>query len=129
MILVDSSVWIAHLRNENISQVNKLRTMVEPDDILVGDLIIVEVLQGARDDRHAASIERKLRQFEIAPLLNPVSAPTVARNYRRLRDRGVTVRKTIDVVIGTFCIVNGHRLLHADRDFDPMVAHLGLMPA
>ena len=129
MIVVDSSVWIAHLRGEDTPEVRKLRTLDEPDQILLGDLILLEVLQGARDERHAGRIERQLRQFQIASMLSPDLAPRIARNYRYLRDRGVTVRKTVDMIIATFCIEGGHRLLHADRDFDPMAAHLGLRVA
>jgi hypothetical protein len=126
MIVVDSSVWIAHLRDSDTAEVRKLRAVDEPDEILIGDLILLEVLQGARNERLAGLIEQQLRQFEIASMLSPALAPRIARNYRSLRDRGVTVRKTVDMIIGTFCIEGGHRLLHADRDFDPMVEHLGL---
>jgi predicted nucleic acid-binding protein len=126
VIVVDSSVWIAHLRDVDMSQVRTLRTIAEPDDVLVGDLILLEVLQGARSEAHAALIERQLRQFAIANMSNSIVAPQVARNDRILRDRGVTARKTIDLIISTFCIAGGHRLLHADRDFEPMVEHLGL---
>jgi hypothetical protein len=129
MIVVDSSVWIAHLRDSATPEVRKLRALDQPDQILIGDLILLEVLQGARDERLASLIERQLRQFEIASMLSAALAPRVARNYRFLRDRGVTPRKTIDVIIGTFCIEAGHQLLHADRDFDPMVEHLGLRTA
>ncbi|MFZ0424307.1 MAG: PIN domain nuclease [Xanthobacteraceae bacterium] len=129
MIVVDSSVWIAHLRDSAMPEVRKLRALDQPDQILIGDLILLEVLQGARDERLASLIERQLRQFEIASMLSAALAPRVARNYRFLRDRGVTPRKTIDVIIGTFCIEAGHQLLHADRDFDPMVEHLGLRTA
>jgi predicted nucleic acid-binding protein len=129
LIVVDSSVWIAHLRGEDTPEVRRLRALDEPDQILLGDLILLEVLQGARDERHASRIERQLRQFEIASMLSPALAPRIARNYRFLRDRGVTPRKTVDMIIGTFCVESGHRLLHADRDFDPMVAHLGLRVA
>jgi hypothetical protein len=129
MIVVDSSVWIAHLRDSATPEVRKLRALDQPDQILIGDLILLEVLQGARDERLASLIERQLRQFEIASMLSAALAPRVARNYRVLRDRGVTPRKTIDVIIGTFCIEAGHQLLHADRDFDPMVEHLGLRTA
>jgi predicted nucleic acid-binding protein len=126
MIVVDSSVWIAHLRDSDTPQVRKLRALDDPDQILIGDLILLEVLQGARNERLAGLIEQQLRQFEIASMLSPALAPRIARNYRFLRDRGVTPRKTIDMIIGTFCIEGGHQLLHADRDFDPMVEHLGL---
>jgi len=129
MIVVDSSVWIAHLRGRHTPEVRKLRALQELDQILLGDLILLEVLQGARDERHAGMIERELRQFPIAGMLSPALAARIARNYRALRDRGVTPRRTIDMIIGTFCIEAGHLLLHADRDFDPMVAHLGLRVA
>jgi hypothetical protein len=126
MIAVDSSVWIAHLRNVQSSAVNKLRTIDSPEDIVVGDIVLMEVLQGARNDAHAEAIERNLRQFTIANMSNDLMAVVAARNYRRLRDRGVTVRKTIDVIIATYCMVQGHRLLHDDRDFDPIARYLGL---
>lgn len=129
MIVVDSSVWIALLRGEDTPEVRKLRVCEQPDQILLGDLILLEVLQGARDERHADLIERRLRQFQIASMLSPALAPQIARNYRYLRDRGVTPRKTIDMIIGTFCIAGSHLLLHTDRDFDSMVAHLGLRVA
>lgn len=104
----------------------KLRAIADPSDIIVGDIVLLEVLQGARDDAHAAIIERNLRQFPIASMISDSLAVQAARNYRQLRDRGVTVRKTIDMIIGTFCIEQGHELLHDDRDFDPMAQYLGL---
>jgi predicted nucleic acid-binding protein len=128
VILVDSSVWIAHLRGQSRPAVARLVELVEDDDdqILVGDLILLEVLQGAREEAHAARIERGLRRFPIVPMLNETVAVEAARNYRTLRARGVTVRKTVDLVIGTFGLVSGHALLHDDRDFEGMVAWLGL---
>lgn len=129
MILVDSSVWIARLRGENTPAVRKLRTLVERELVLVGDLIMTEVLQGARDDAHAARIERDLRRYILVSLLDVEHSPRAARNYRALRGLGVTVRKTIDIIIGTWCIEHGHTLLHDDRDFDPMEKHLGLRVA
>ena len=129
MLVVDSSVWISHLRNLDTPAVRKLRSLDEPEDILVGDLILLEVLQGARDESHAATIERKLRQFDLAPMLGERVALQAARNYRELRRRGITIRKTIDMIIATFCMENGHSLLHEDRDFDPIAAHLGLIVA
>ena len=129
MILVDSSVWIARLRGQETPAVQKLRTLVEREPMLVGDLIMAEVLQGARDDAQAARIERALRRYAVVSLIDPDLAPRAARNYRVLRGLGVTVRKTIDVIIGTWCIERGHALLHDDRGFDPMAAHLGLRVA
>lgn len=126
MILVDSSVWIAHLRGRNTIATAKLRAAVAREPLLVGDLILLEILQGARDGLHAARIERDLRRYAVVPLLDGVLATRAARNYRKLRDLGITVRKTADIVIGTFCIERGHTLLHDDRDFAPMEKHLGL---
>jgi len=102
--------------------------MVDDDDdlILVGDLVLLEVLQGARDEAHAAKFERNLRAYRIVTMCNPDIAVRAAHNYRLLRAHGITVRKTIDLIIGTFCIAGDHILLHADRDFEPMAAFLGL---
>ncbi|MFN0191575.1 MAG: PIN domain nuclease [Aestuariivirga sp.] len=129
MIVVDSSVWIALLRNANSVGVQKLKTIADPQDILVGDLIMLEVLQGARGERDAAAIERNLRQFDLRAMLGDRIAVRAAKNHRLLRQRGITVRKTIDLIIGTFCIEGGHALLHEDRDFEPMAEHLGLAVA
>ncbi len=126
MILVDSSVWIAHLRGQRTEATAKLEAAAEREPLLVGDLILLEVLQGARDEAHAERIERGLRRYRLVPLLDVDLAPRVARNYRRLRDLGITIRKTADVVIGTFCIERRHALLHDDRDFAPLERHLGL---
>ena len=126
MIVVDSSVWIDHLNGQVTPEVQRLRALVGHAAILVGDLILLEVLQGLRDERQAALVERALRRFEVAAMLGPDLASQAAANYRLLRRSGVTVRKTADLVIGTFCIERGHALLHSDRDFLPMQVHLGL---
>ncbi len=131
MIVVDSSVWIALLRGQASRAALRLQALVENDDdqILVGDLILLEVLQGARDDARAARIERDLRRYPIVAMLDETVAVRAARNYRLLRARGITVRKTVDMIIGTFCLAGGHALLHDDRDFDPLAEHLGLQVA
>ena len=126
MIVVDSSVWIANLRNSDSEAVQKLRGLSNPREIIVGDIVLLEVLQGSRDERHAAAIEQYLRQFEIRPMFGENIAVLAARNYRRLREQGVTIRKTADLIIGTFCIEGGHALLHEDKDFDAMALGLGL---
>ena len=129
MILVDSSVWIAHLQGRTTRQTEKLEAAAAQEPLLIGDLILLEVLQGARDDAQAARIERALRQYAIVPLLDDDLASRAARNYRRLRSLGITIRKTADIIIGTFCIEYRHALLHDDRDFVPMMQHLGLKVA
>lgn len=127
MILVDSSVWIAQLRGHRTRATAKLEAAVNREPLLVGDLILLEVLQGARDDSHAAQIERGLRRFALVPLLDSDLALRAAANYRKLRELGVTIRKTADIIIGTFCIEHDHALLHDDPDFVPMERHLGLV--
>lgn len=125
MVLVDSSVWIAFLRDAETPEVRRLAAL-RLSEILIGDLILLEILQGARDDRHAAGLERDMRRFQIVPLLSDALVAKASRNFRQLRAHGVTVRKTVDIVIGSFCIENRIPLLHNDRDFDPMERHLGL---
>lgn len=129
MILVDSSVWIAHLCGQWSTAVAKLEAAARREPLLIGDLILLEILQGARDEDHATRIERSLRGFALVSLLDAELAPRAARNYRKLRERGITIRKTADIIIGTFCIEHRHSLLHDDRDFEPMAEHLGLMTA
>jgi predicted nucleic acid-binding protein len=126
VILVDSSVWIDHLRNTITRQVSQLRSLVSSEEMLVGDLILCEVLQLLSTNEEAALVEEALREFEIVSLVDPELAVKAASNYRFLRSRGFTVRRTIDLIIGTFCIERGHSLLHADRDFAPMERFLGL---
>jgi hypothetical protein len=127
VILVDTSVWIAHLRGHRTPATHKLETAAGRELLLIGDLILLEILQGARDDAHAARIERGLRQYTLVPLLDANLARRAARNYRKLRELGVTIRKTADIIIGTFCIEHHHTLLHDDRDFAAMEEHLGLI--
>jgi len=126
VIVVDSSVWIANLRNTVSEPVRVLRSLFEQELLLVGDVVVLEVLQGARDEAHAIRLARDLNAFDIVPMLGERIAAQAARNYRTLRSKGITIRKTIDLIIGTFCIEHGHTLLHDDRDFEPMRAHLGL---
>lgn len=126
MIVVDTSAWIAHFRNEPSAAVAKLRAIANPDDIVVGDLILLECLQGARDEAHASRMEAALRVFQIENMLGDQAAVETARLYRALRGLGLTPRKTIDVIVGAFCIRRGYQLLHQDRDFEPMHTHLGL---
>jgi predicted nucleic acid-binding protein len=126
MILVDSSVWIDHLGNVFTRPVRRLRQLVEQERILVGDLILCEVLQGVRSETQAREVEAALRRFELVTLADPDLAVKAAENYRFLRRRGITIRTTVDLIIGTFCMERGHALLHSDRDFEPMERFLGL---
>ncbi|QJE74706.1 PIN domain nuclease [Aerophototrophica crusticola] len=126
MILVDTSVWIDHFRNIDSRETRVLRSHADLGSVLVGDLILTEVLMGARDDVMAARLGRALGAFPLANLFNRGAAVEVAANYRRLRALGLTIRKLPDLIIGSFCIAKDIPLLHADRDFEPMREHLGL---
>lgn len=129
MILVDSSVWIAYLRGQPTLASARLEAAAEREIILVGDLILLEILQGARSEAHARRMEAALRAYPLVPLFSPELAVLAARHYRQLRELGITIHKSADLIIGTFCIEYGHRLLHDDRDFEPMATHLGLRTA
>jgi predicted nucleic acid-binding protein len=126
VILVDSSVWIDLLNNVVTEPVRRLRELIPTTPLLIGDLILCEVLQGFRTEAQARLVERSLRRFEAVSLTDPDLAVQAAANYRLLRRRGVTIRKTIELVIGTFCIERDHVLLHSDRDFSLMERFLGL---
>jgi predicted nucleic acid-binding protein len=129
VILVDSSVWIDLLNNVVTEPVRRLRELIPTTPLLIGDLILCEVLQGFRTDAHAKLVERSLMRFEAVSLIDPELAVKAAANYRFLRRSGITIRKTIDLLIGTYCIESGHLLLHSDRDFAPMESLLGLQTA
>ena len=126
MVVVDSSVWIANLRRHSTPQVALLRQFAVNDDLVVGDLVLAEVLVGARDEANAARIERNLRRFHVMPMAGEAASVKAARHYRTLRGRGVTIRSIVDVFVATFCLARGWPLLHQDRDFDALERHLGL---
>ncbi len=129
MILVDSSVWIDYFNGLATRQTDRLDELLGSDLLLTGDIILAEVLQGFRNDRDFRRAKRALDALEFRAMLGRDVALKSAANYRALRAQGVTVRKTIDMLIATFCIENGHELLHADRDFDPIEQHLRLRTA
>jgi predicted nucleic acid-binding protein len=126
MVLVDTSVWIDYFNGVETDQVNELDGLLGSGRILIGDLILAELLQGFTLDSDYRRARTLLNDIPYADLVGHDVAVAAADNYRRLRKLGVTARKTIDVIIGTFCIVNGHELLHSDRDFQPMERLLGL---
>lgn len=126
MVLVDTSVWVDFFNGVDTAEVSELDGLLGSGRLLIGDLILAELLQGFGREADYRRARNLLADVPYADLVGREVAFAAAGNYRRLRSRGITVRKTIDVIIGTFCIVNGHELLHADRDFDPMEAALGL---
>jgi predicted nucleic acid-binding protein len=126
MIVVDTSVWIDFLNGRNAPHVRKLRAVIGRDEVIVGDLMLCEVLQGLDNEASAQQVETLLRRFDIVPMAGERIAVAAAKNFRSLRRLGVTISKTIDLLIGTWCIENGAPLLHNDSDFRPMARHLGL---
>ena len=126
MIVVDSSVWIDYFNGRASRQADALHDLLGKRIVVIGDLILAEVLQGFRSDQHFRRARRLMQAFPVVTMLGPTLAVRSAENYRALRRRGVTVRKTIDVMIGTYCIARRVPLLYSDIDFDPMVRHLGL---
>lgn len=126
MIVVDSSVWIAYFNGLATPQTDKLDTLLGQEPLALGDLILTEVLQGFRLDNDYKTAKELLTSLTVYELLGERIAIKSADNFRVLRRKGITIRKTIDVIIATFCIENGFQLLHADRDFVPFCAELNL---
>ncbi len=126
MIIVDTSVWISLIRHTDDELTAKLRSYIPRGLIQTGDIILLELLQGARREGHARQLLANLSAFPCVAMSSPSLAIKAASNYRKLRENGITIRKTTDLIIGTYCIEHGHSLLHADRDFEPMADHLGL---
>lgn len=126
MIVVDSSVWIDYFNGVGNPATDRLDDLLGSELLLTGDIIILEVLQGFRRDSDHRRAKVALETLAFREMLGHEIAVKSASNYRRLRAQGITVRKTMDMIIATFCLVNGHRLLHNDRDFAPMQRHLGL---
>jgi predicted nucleic acid-binding protein len=126
MILVDSSVWIDYFNGQRTWQTNLLDSLLSDVPVIIGDLILAEILLGFQTDSDYESAKSYLNALPFHEIGGYQVAVQSAQNYRMLRKKGVTVRKTIDVMIGTYCILEGLPLLHDDRDFDPMVSHLSL---
>jgi predicted nucleic acid-binding protein len=127
LILVDSSVWIDYCNGARTPQTEVLD--VGQELLVIGDLILAEVLQGFDDDRDFATARRLLTSLSVIEIGGIDIAIAAAQNYRALRKRGITVRKTIDATIATRCMAKGYDLLHSDRDFEPFVKYLGLRVA
>jgi predicted nucleic acid-binding protein len=126
VVIVDTTVWVDYLRGVSTAETDWLDTELDRQRLGLTDIILCEVLQGVQDDATAADVERRLRKLEVFESGGVDLASDAARNYRILRARGHTVRKTIDCLIATFCIRERHSLLHRDRDFDPFETFLDL---
>ena len=126
MILVDSSVWIDYFRGSATKQTQRLDLLLDTEALAIGDLILTEILQGFVIDREFDEARRLFASLKLVALGGEDVAIEAARNFRKLRKLGITVRQTIDTVIATRCMVSGYELLHDDRDFDSFEKHLGL---
>jgi predicted nucleic acid-binding protein len=126
MVLVDSSVWIDYFNGVATPESDLLDQLLGREPVAVGDLVLAEVLQGFRDDAEYREALKLLAGLVVFEMLGASRAIKVAENYRALRKQGVTVRKTTDAIIATFCIEQRLPLLYSDRDFDPFVTILGL---
>ncbi len=126
MILVDSSVWIDYFNGKKTSKTDWLNSALGSELIVMGDLILAEVLQGFQNEKDFKTAKNLLLEFPFMEMIGQELAIKSALNYRFLRKKGVTVRKTIDVMIGTFCINHHISLLQDDRDFEPMEKYLKL---
>ena len=129
MIVVDSSVWIDHLRGTITPQVTKLRSLIGAEPLVVGDVILCEVLLGVPSEREAKAVEHALRRFDLVTMLGVDQAVRAAALYREVRGKGIRVRKTIDLIIGAWCIAHDAKLLHSDHDFVLLERHAGLATA
>src|SRR3989338_442024 len=126
MVVVDSSVWIDYFIGKETLQTKLLEDLIGGTIIVVGDLILAEVLQGFREDRDYKIAKSLLEELELVTMTGIDIAFKSADNYRSLRKKGLTVRKTIDCLIATYCIQNNLPLLYSDRDFDAFSKNLGL---
>ena len=126
MVIVDTTVWVDYLRGEQNAQVDWLHREKDRQRLGLTDLILCEVLQGVRGDAAFASVHEELSHFEIFEPGGVELAIAAAQNFRKLRQRGLKVRKMIDCLIATFCLRERHLLLHRDRDYDALEEELGL---
>jgi hypothetical protein len=125
-LLIDSSVWIDYFNGSITPETDHLHQILGRERIVTGDLILAEVLQGFRHQQDFERAQTALLKFQLMPMVGSQIALQSAANYRFLRAKGITVRKTIDCLIATFCIENNFGLLHCDRDFEPFEKYLSL---
>ncbi len=126
MIVVDSSIWINYFNGAISNETDWLDKSLGIEPIIMGDIILAEVLQGFQNEKDFRTAKKLLLEFPFMDMIGQEVAIKSAMNYRSLRQKGITIRKTIDVLIGTFCVHNNFVLLHNDKDFDPLEKHLKL---
>lgn len=126
MVIVDTTVWVDYFRGEQNPETAWLERELNQQRLGLTDLILCEVLQGIREDATFVRVHRHLRTFEVFETGSAELAVSAAQNFRKLRQRGRTVRKPIDCLIATYCLQEGHSLLHRDRDYEAFEQELGL---
>jgi predicted nucleic acid-binding protein len=130
MVVVDTSVLIDYFRAVDTKEIALLDTFIDADvEVLIGDLVLMELLQGVRTEQQAQTVLQELSFYRTITIAGPDCAIQAAQHYRQLRGIGITPRKSIDTLIATRCILDEIPLLFNDRDFDPFVKHLGLVSA
>ena len=126
MIVVDTSVWIDYFNGDSTPETEILDRALGEEAVAIGDLILLEILQGFRSDAGYKTAKKHLSELQQLEILGTNMAIKAADNYRKLRKKGITIRKTADVIIASFCIENRLPLLFSDRDFIPFVKYLKL---
>ena len=126
MIIVDTTVWVDYLRGTRTPHTDWLDAQLATERLGLTDLILCEVLKGITTDSQFDAVQEQLLELEVFETGTVELAIEAALNYRRLRAAGRTVRKTIDCLIATYCLLEGHALLHNDRDYVPFEEVLGL---
>ncbi|MES9833739.1 MAG: PIN domain nuclease [Candidatus Thiodiazotropha sp. DIVDIV] len=129
MILADTSVWIDYLNGIITPQTDLLDEYLIVGILAMGDLIFLEILQGIRDNKQYKQVKTKLSLLDQYSMFSPSMVVKCANNFRSLRKKGITIRKTNDVIIASFCVEQKMELLYIDRDFKPFTEHLGLKSA
>lgn len=126
MKIVDSSVWIDYFNGKRTRETDLLHHLLSSEPVSIGNIILTEVLQGFSSDKDFEAAKKALLHLPCYQMIDRNIALKSSENYRFLRKKGITVRKTIDMIIGTFCIENSASLLHSDKNFQILEAHLGL---
>jgi predicted nucleic acid-binding protein len=126
LVVIDTSAWIEFLNDTGHEIVNVLEYALDNELVCLGDLVYCEVLQGIKNKRELNRVKTLFSTLHSDAVGGFEVCARASENYKYLRSTGVTVRKTIDIIIGTFCLENGHEIIHNDRDFKHMEEHLGL---
>lgn len=123
MILVDTSVWISFFNKEDSRAAKRLKELLEvEEDLCLIDLILVEILQGLKDDALFEEIKNYLLTFPILRAKSLVTFIHAAEIYRLCKKKARPVKKTIDTIIAAVALENGVELFHQDKDFEQIAS-------